>query len=61
MKYRILVKYIGQEEQIMALSKTLELARFSFTNFVSEAKRNRTISSVKLMDDDGFLYAQWEA
>lgn len=61
MKYRVLIKYLSQPEQILSLSTTLDRAFECFNEQVAQALQTHSVSYLKLTDDDGILYALWEA
>lgn len=59
--YRIVVKYSDKKERLDTVFKTLDDAKISFSSRVAEALRNGSITSLKLMDEAGVIYALWEA
>lgn len=61
MKYRVIVKYRDQAEQIDCLSKDLARALYYANSPIARGRSYYAIVYLRVEDTDGVIYLKWEA
>ena len=60
MKYRVIVKYRDQAEQIDCLSKDLARALYYANSLIARGRSYYAIDYLRVEDTDGVIYLKWE-